>query len=163
MTAITPPSVPFSSSGNMLGFVRFEVDAAEWRPNEVFSATLRLHEVKRSVSSARFVWKDEVDGTQYPMLLPDILDIVTGGTISLGVTKGWWIVCQRGRNYGLRRASETETVAEPFTELSGDDMACSMPRPHTPHDITHSARTYHCDGVRVFLRHRPYDLTQETP
>ncbi|MCX4799683.1 hypothetical protein OG497_38150 [Streptomyces sp. NBC_01242] len=158
MTAITPPSVPFSASGNLLGYVCFEEDADEWRPNNTFSATLRLHDVKRSVSSARFIWRDEADGTLYPMLLPDILDIITAGTISLGVTKGWWIVGQRGRNYGLRRASEAETVVMPFSEQTSDDMACSMPRPHMPHGITHSARAYHCDGTRVSLRHREYDI-----
>jgi hypothetical protein len=155
MTAITPPSAPFSSAGNLLGYVKYENDAEEWRPNHPFSATLRIHDIKRSVSSARFIWRDEHDGTLYPMLLPDMIDILTSGTISLGVTKGWWIVGQRGKNYGLRRAFDSEVAAQPTPEEIGGDMACSMPRPHVPHDLTHEARTYHCDGVRVFMTRRP--------
>ncbi|MFE4863262.1 hypothetical protein [Streptomyces sp. NPDC056670] len=160
MAAITPPEVPFSASGNLLGFVRYEDDAAEWRPNHTFAATLRVHDVKRSVSSCRVIWRDEATGTLYPMLLPELEDLLTAGTISLGVTKGWWLVGQRGRNYGLRRASEVDVVTEPFTDQTSDDMTCSMPRPHSPHDISHSARTYHCDGTRVLLRHRAYDLKE---
>ncbi|MFD8650692.1 hypothetical protein [Streptomyces mirabilis] len=161
MTAITPPNVPFSASGNLLGYVRYEDDASEWRLNNPFAATLRLHDIKRSVSSARFIWRDEVTGTLYPMLLPDMIDLFTTATVSLGVTKGWWIVGQRGKNYGIRRASETEVVTEPFAEQTTEDMDCSMPRPHLPHDITHSSRAYHCDGVRVSLRHRAYPLTED--
>jgi hypothetical protein len=155
VTAITPPSAPFSSVGNLLGYVRYENDAEEWRPNHPFSAVLRIHEIRRGVSSARFIWRDELDGTLYPMLLPDMTDLLTGGTISLGVAKGWWLVGQRGKNYGIRRAYEAEVVAMPTPEERDGDMACSMPRPHMPHDLTHDARTYHCDGVRVFLTRRP--------
>ncbi|MEV7675174.1 hypothetical protein [Streptomyces sp. NPDC088752] len=160
MTAITPPSVPFSASGNLLGYVRYEDDAAEWRDNVTFHATLRIHEIKRSISSCRVIWRDENEGTLYPMLLPELGDLLTAGTTSLGVTKGWWIVGQRGKNYGIRRASEVEVVTLPFIEQAADDMACSMPRPHSPHDITHASRSYHCDGVRVTMRHRPYTLEE---
>lgn len=163
MTAITPPAVPFSASGNLLGFVRYENDADEWRPNHPFNATLRIHDVKRSVSSCRVIWRDEATGTLYPMLLPEIEDLLTTGTTSLGVTRGSWIVGQRGRNYGIRRASSAEVVAAPTPEEREGDMACSMPRPHSPHDLTHDARTYHCDGVRVFMTRRPVPQEEPTP
>ncbi|MGA5598461.1 hypothetical protein ACPCSE_29925 [Streptomyces cellulosae] len=155
MSAITPPAVPFSASGNALGFVRYEADAAEWRPNNPFHATLRIHEIKRSVSSCRVIWRDENDGTLYPMLLPELEDLLTAGTVSLGVTKGWWIIRQRGRQYGVSPARETEVAAQPTPEELSGDMTCSMPRPHMPHDLTHDARTYHCDGVRVSMTRHP--------
>jgi hypothetical protein len=161
MTAITPASTPFSASGNALGFVRYVDDAEEWRPNHPFAATLRIHDVKRSVSSCRIIWRDETTGTLYPMLLPELEDLLTAGTISLGVAKGWWIIRQRGRNYGICRAYEAEIVAMPTLEERDGDMTCSMPRPHMPHDLTHDARTYHCDGVRVFLIRRPAPVQGE--
>jgi hypothetical protein len=107
MTAATELQAPYDRYGNLIGFPG-QNPPFVWRANIPFRATLRLLEVKRFVSSARATWRDTETGIRYPMLLPDLSELLVTGSISQGVTTAYWMVEQRGRNFGIRLATEEE-------------------------------------------------------
>lgn len=107
MTAATELQAPYDRYGNLIGFPG-QNPPFVWRANIPFRATLRLLEVKRFVSSARATWRDTETGVRYPMLLPDLSELLVMGSICQGVSTNWWMVEQRGRNFGIRLATEDE-------------------------------------------------------
>jgi len=107
MTAATELQAPYDRYGNLIGYIGNNPPFV-WRANQPFLATLRLEEVKRRISSARAVWRDTETNLRYPMLLPAIEDLLMNGTITEGSATGWWLVEQRGKNFGIRRATEDE-------------------------------------------------------
>lgn len=107
MTATTDLQVPYDRYGNLIGFPGNNPPFV-WRTSRPFRATLRLEEVRRFVSSARTFWRDTETDARYPMLLPDLSDFLTTGSLTQGVSTNWWMAHKRGRNYGIRLATETE-------------------------------------------------------
>lgn len=74
-----------------------------WKPNKPFRATMHLLSYERGRSAARFMWED-MDGTQYPMFMSGMLDLVQHGETQHGyVYDEKWIVVKRGSNYGIER------------------------------------------------------------
>lgn len=75
-----------------------------WVPNEPFSARLRLRGTIRGRSAAYFVWEDAEDwDREHPMFLAEMTDLVQGAGVEPGgFVSGWWRVCKRGQNYGLK-------------------------------------------------------------
>lgn len=74
---------------------------ADWRPNDLFEATLVLVGMERGRSAARFIWEDPDTSTRYPMFMSGMVDLVKGHKIIKGVVTATWIVVKRGQNYGL--------------------------------------------------------------
>ncbi|MET8430082.1 hypothetical protein [Nocardia sp. NPDC004860] len=96
--------IPFNPvTGNMDAFPgRW----TEWRPNEPFTASLRIVGTERGRSAARYIAEDIETGCQYPMFMTEMLAIVQNHTIDHGVITGTWIGCKRGANYGIRLESQ---------------------------------------------------------
>lgn len=108
MTATaTELQVPYDRYGNMIGYPG-QNPPFVWRANIPFRATLRLQEVRRFVSSARAFWRDTETDARYPMLLPDLSELLVKGTIRQGVATAWWMAEKRGKNFGIRLATEEE-------------------------------------------------------
>jgi hypothetical protein len=131
MSAI-PAQAPFTALGNLQGYVDHQ-GPHEWRANAPFRAALDLTEVKRGISSARFCWTDRETGITYPMLLADIADVLANCVLIRGTITGWWIVGQRGKNFGLRRATKDLLAASDHTGGNAEDCpACSPTTPAYP-------------------------------
>lgn len=84
----------------------------DWRPNEPFYLELKIAHMLRGRSAKYLVLKPfrpfEPERT-YPMFVADLIDVAQRqGIASGGVMSGWWMVSQRGQNYGLRLAKEEE-------------------------------------------------------
>jgi hypothetical protein len=124
-------AVPFDTDGSLMHYpadrldyseaVRLEVGRGwevpprsigpDWRPNVPFAATLRLDGSCRGRSAAYFEWKDEA-GRTFPMFITDMADLVRSGTVVAGgVVAAVWMVAKRGTNYGVRLATDEETLA----------------------------------------------------
>lgn len=78
----------------------------EWRANEPFEATLKLVGQSRGRSSALFNWEDVKTGTQYPMFMSSLGNLVRNSTINFGQVSGRWIAVKRGANYGIELYEE---------------------------------------------------------
>lgn len=76
---------------------------AEWRPNEPFEATFKLAGQSRGRSSALFEWEDVKTGTQYPMFMSSLGDLVQNSEINFGQVTGLWVAVKKGANYGIER------------------------------------------------------------
>lgn len=77
----------------------------EMRPNAPFRATLEVVSIERGRSAARFVLRDTTTGTEYPMFMVDVLDMMRAGIRKGGRITGLWQAGKRGANYGLRLLS----------------------------------------------------------
>lgn len=76
-----------------------------YHPNTPFTATLRLIELERGRSAARFWWEDEV-GTRYPMFGQGVVEMLQNVDLHRGVVSGTWIAVKRGANYGIELYEE---------------------------------------------------------
>jgi len=95
------------AAGSLLEYARYNPDSGfsdesvAWRPNEVFSGSLRLEDMERGRSAARFIWRSD-DGRTYPMFMSGLLDLVkTHGIQPGGLVHTRWTVAKRGSNFGL--------------------------------------------------------------
>jgi len=96
------------AAGSLLAYARygpgsgFSDESVAWRPNEVFSGTLRLAGVDRtSPGTHRCIWRSD-DGRTYPMFTVDLVDmIMTRGIGKGGLVHERWTVRRAGRNFGL--------------------------------------------------------------
>ena len=77
-----------------------EYGTIDWRPNEPFTATLRLDRLERGRSAARFWFIDE-EGTEYPFFGQGLVEMLSRVMLDHGVVTGTWIAVKRGANYGL--------------------------------------------------------------
>lgn len=75
----------------------------DWRPNEPFEATFELIGQSRGRSSALFNWRDVESGTEYPMFMSSLLDLIQNSNLLDGKVSGWWIAVKKGANYGIER------------------------------------------------------------
>jgi hypothetical protein len=75
----------------------------EWRDNYQFHARLKVVDVSRGRSAARFVLED-LGGTKYEMFMIDILKLTERGIDPGGYVTGDWTFCKRGSNYGITPA-----------------------------------------------------------
>lgn len=75
----------------------------DWRPNEPFETTLKLVGQSRGRSSALFKWEDVKTGTQYPMFMSSLGDLVQNSMINFGQVAGKWVAVKKGSNYGIER------------------------------------------------------------
>ncbi|WP_428957821.1 hypothetical protein [Streptomyces sp. cg35] len=110
--SVLPAQVPFTALGHLQGYVGPQ-GCDDWRDNTPFHAALELTEVRRGVSSARFIWVDPATNITYPMLLADTADLISNSVLDRGTVTGWWVVGLRGKNYGLRRAPAELTPDNP--------------------------------------------------
>lgn len=83
----------------------------DWRPNDPFTATLRLVETRRGRFAAYFIWRSD-DGREFPMFISDMLLLVQSGvTIKPGgIVLTRRMVTKRGSNYGIRHAGVEEVA-----------------------------------------------------
>ncbi|MGI5281694.1 hypothetical protein ACQEVF_59135 [Nonomuraea polychroma] len=72
-----------------------------WRPNEPFTATLKLTGMERGRSAAYFYLAD-ADGHEFPLFMKDLHDMLVATDVTHGIVTGRWHVVKRGQNYGLR-------------------------------------------------------------
>lgn len=95
---------PAHPGGNMLDYVN-TARYIEWRPNEPFTATLRLVDMFRGRSSVKFHWVDDT-GRRWSMFPKEMLTLVANSTIINGAITGRWQVIKRGANYGITRLDD---------------------------------------------------------
>lgn len=112
--------VPFDGKGNM---VSYPVIRREYRedsqgrlvchildpvlePLEPFFATMRVVDLERGQSAARFTLQDIATEKRYPLFLIDMLHILTGPVASSQNefrVYALWTPVKRGQNYGITR------------------------------------------------------------
>lgn len=108
MTRQILAQVPYNTvTGNMETFPTRQTD---WRPNDPFTASLRIVGTERGRSAARFVAEDTETGCRYPMFMTEMLAIIQTATIDRGVITGTWIGCKRGANYGIRLETQEQAA-----------------------------------------------------
>lgn len=73
----------------------------EWLANTPFTATLKIHNLERGRSAARFWFVDEATGTRYPFFGQGLVDMLSQVSLDHGVVTGTWIAVKRGANYGI--------------------------------------------------------------
>lgn len=78
----------------------------EWLPNTPFWARLRIKNLERGRSAARFWFLDLDTGTQYPFFGQGLVDMLTKVRMIEGVVEGKWIAVKRGANYGIELYEE---------------------------------------------------------
>lgn len=78
----------------------------EWLPNEPFTATLRINNLERGRSAARFWFVDERYGVHYPFFGQGLTEMLGKVTMVDGVVTGKWIAVKRGANYGIELYEE---------------------------------------------------------
>lgn len=73
----------------------------DWRPNEPLRRDLKLINLERGRSSARFWWRDS-DGVEYPMFGQGLTEMLQAVKLDSGWVRGeTWIAVKRGANYGI--------------------------------------------------------------
>lgn len=101
------------AEGSLLEYARYEPDwpdrAIDWRPNDVFSGSMRLWKTERGRSAARFIWHADGDMRTYPMFMSDMLELaLVRGIDKGGLVHARWTVRKRGSNFGLCLAHEED-------------------------------------------------------
>lgn len=82
----------------------------DWREVVPFYATMKLDGGVTSGRSAKYVRWTDFNGRSYPMFVTDIVGLITSGIrIEDNEVSGFWIVCKRGANYGIRFHGEEES------------------------------------------------------
>jgi hypothetical protein len=90
--------IPFDKDGNQLSYPDWRHN--EWRDNYEFSTTLKIIDIERGRSAARFILEDE-EGHTYQMFMKDMMNLLQGQKL-----EGNWTFCKRGSNYGITPALE---------------------------------------------------------
>jgi hypothetical protein len=102
----TVTEAPYDARGNLIHFPadRWPDQPAQWRPNEPFTADLRVDTVQSGRSAKYLIWLDE-DDRRFPMFVADAVDVMRFASVTGGRTgPRRWIVRKRGRNYGVALA-----------------------------------------------------------
>lgn len=73
----------------------------EWVSNEPFETTLKIVELERGRSAARFWFEDIYSGTRYPFFGQGLVEMLSQTNMDHGVVSGTWIAVKRGANYGI--------------------------------------------------------------
>jgi len=107
---ITLLKAPYDSDGNLAHYAG-DGYMIRWRNNEPFHATLSI-DGARSGRSAKYVILSSPQGgpdtPMFPMFVTELIETMRlCPLIRHGIIDGRWIVCKRGRNYGLRYWPET--------------------------------------------------------
>lgn len=90
-----------------LEYYPFNDTNLEWVKNKVFEETLEYIGYSRGRSSATFQFKDST-GADYSIFMKDMNDLLMTKDIINGEIKGFWTYCKRGKNFGIRLATEKE-------------------------------------------------------
>jgi len=109
-------SVPFTEEGTLLTYVyapgtegtpagaSYPRKPATWKENFTFKAALKLEDIVRGRSAARFLWSDK-DGHKYEMFMTDMAGLVkSGAVIESGRCEATWTFTKKGQNYGIKVA-----------------------------------------------------------
>lgn len=92
------PQLPFDANGNMLSYVDGWNEATvTWKPNETFTARLKLVDYEKGRSRVT-LWFEDEQGKRYPMTLAKFMDIMTGTEVSLS-----FVGCKVGTSYSLKK------------------------------------------------------------
>lgn len=158
---------PFNKNGSLLNYISYPDQVHEWRPNKPFPAMLILEGITRGMSAARFVWNDDKH-RRFEMFMTDAADLMRANTSLYGGTVDtWWMVQKRGKNYGVRLATNDDLkYAGHISGPSADCPACDgvtyayeswCPLPPTadkPHQFRHDAlHTGRCLCGEVMKHH----------
>lgn len=93
------PIVPFDKQGNMMDYADYRL--AEWKLVLPFQASMRVVDMERGRSAARFILQSTT-GIRYPVFMTDMLDIMMKEEIKYGyIPRATWKAVKRGQNYGL--------------------------------------------------------------
>ncbi|MEV7675175.1 hypothetical protein [Streptomyces sp. NPDC088752] len=121
---------PYDKQGNLITYVATYADQVhEWRKNVPFPALLELEGTTRGMSAARFVWRSDRGGAQYEMFMTDAADLLKNATsLFKGTIDTWWIAQKRGKNYGVRLATQEDLKhAGHISGPTADCPACDDP------------------------------------
>lgn len=99
--------VPFDEHGNLQSYpqrmiINGRVVESFWRDNYEFDDKLRIANISRGQSSAKFILKSDTDGREYPMFMKDMLELIQTSKISNGIVIAKWTFVKRGQNYGIK-------------------------------------------------------------
>lgn len=110
MAGKKPYPIPFDAQGNLSGY---PMGKDEWRPNEVFLATLHFQYIGRGRSSAVAVWQDITHNRRLEMFMTDLSDVIAQvGVVAGGHCTAHWTFQKRGMNYGVRLAKPDEIALD---------------------------------------------------
>lgn len=90
---------PVDAEGNMLEYVGYCSQAAQWIPMERFTSTLSFVCYEKGRSSLRFILSDPASGKTYSMTAQSIDEFVNNA--HNGQLTAVWKPVKRGANYGL--------------------------------------------------------------
>lgn len=116
-----PLMIPFSTrNGSLLPYVGYQYGSEtdkianngrwEWKENFVFYDILKFQSFSRGCSSAKAVFKSQVNGKMYEMFLVDLSDLIERAPILHGVVEGFFTFSKRGQNYGVKLVHENDTL-----------------------------------------------------
>lgn len=96
---------PYDSRGNLMhyadpwhgGNYGHPID---WRPNEPMELWLTINHVRSGRSAKYTVWVAP-NGTEYPMFISDLIEMLREVTMTSGVIRAMFRVRKRGQNFGL--------------------------------------------------------------
>jgi len=93
---------------SLLEYVGGWEKGVEWRDNKPFIATLKINNLERGRSAARFWFVDQDTGTHYPFFGQGLVDMLSKVSLRHGVVTGKWIAVKRGANYGIELYEDEE-------------------------------------------------------
>lgn len=94
------------TTGNLLSYALAEEEevGVDFRKNEPFEMTMKITDMERGMSAARFILTDE-QGKTYPMFMSSMLKLLQTSIVINGSVLGMWIVVKRGSNYGIEKVA----------------------------------------------------------
>ncbi|THA72460.1 hypothetical protein E6R60_26375 [Streptomyces sp. A0642] len=100
---------PYDRYGGLVSYIVSNAsNVHEWRENTPFPEMLLLTGTTRGMSAARFTWSAS-GGRTFEMFMTDAVDLLTNATnIFKGSVDTWWIAQKRGKNYGIRLATQKD-------------------------------------------------------
>ncbi|MFE4863263.1 hypothetical protein, partial [Streptomyces sp. NPDC056670] len=94
------PKAPYDRHGSLMSYVG--------TVEPPFPDMLLLTGTKRGMSAARFTWSASGART-FEMFMTDAADFITNATnLFKGSADTWWIAQKRGKNYGIRLATQDD-------------------------------------------------------
>ena len=80
-------------------------DLGSWK-TVLFSDTLKLQYHRKDGSTLRIYLKSTIDGVDYDMMFPELMDMLYKTTLKKGVVSGIWGFAKHGKTGGIKFMNE---------------------------------------------------------
>lgn len=99
--------IPYDDKGNLQHYGWSFGGGCTWHDNHPFKAEMEISTMASGRSSKYLIWQDVRTKRQYPMFVVDTVDLLKGGSVTLGRTPELtWTVRKRGQNFGIALLTE---------------------------------------------------------